>query len=78
MAQQRRGLARAGEVGRDRAVRRQPAHERRERLRLLAAALGQRRIGLPLHPPLGVPGRLTVADEDETSLHAARRYPDPA
>ena len=37
----------------------------RQRPRLLATALGQRRIELPLEQLLGVPGGLAVSDEDE-------------
>ena len=36
-----------------------------QRARLLAPALGQRRVELPLQALLGVPGGLAVADEDQ-------------
>jgi hypothetical protein len=61
-----RGLDRAREVGGQRA-RRQILEKRQQRGRLFEAERGQRRVGLPLQPVLGVPGRLAVADEQEAA-----------
>ena len=43
----------------------EPVEHGREGERLLAPALGQRRVELALEPLLGVPGRLAVAHEDQ-------------
>jgi hypothetical protein len=64
-AHQLGGLARPAQVAADDLLRRQPVDHAGQRPRLLAAAVGQRRVELSLEALFGVPRGLAVADEDQ-------------
>ena len=68
-----RRLEGALEVAREQQLQARPRERPCQPVRLLAAGLGQRRIGLALPAALGVPGGLGVADQQEgRGLHGRR------